>query len=305
MAIANRGVFGNHLDGDVNYIFFDEFEAVNREYEKIAKIETAPPGNHYTESELSGLGHLEEKGEGGAITFDIPQEGHKKSAYYTSYAKGFQITQEMYKDDLFGNFKRLPSKLGKSAAVKPDVVFFNTVFNNGFDTTTGRDGQYVFDDAHDQLKTEATVANEPTTAADLSEAALQAAFEHFWGLEDETGMPISMQPGNLLIHPNNIWTAQNLKAAGQLVGSANNDINTVNPDNGVVDAWSIMTSRFLTDEDAWFLISADHDARLYWKENAKIESADDFYTGNALFKVTMRFAVFVMDWRGLYGSPGA
>jgi|10_taG_2_1085330.scaffolds.fasta_scaffold03119_3 hypothetical protein len=304
MAIANTGAFGNSLDGDMNGIFFDEYEPYARDFESVAVIETAPPGNHYQESELSGFGHLVTKDEGDRVTFDLPEQGHAKTIYYTSYAKGFQITSEMYKDDLFQNFMKLPAKLAKSAAIKPDVVFFDTVFNNGFDTTTGWDGQYVFDNDHDQLYTgNSSKSNIPTTAGSLSETTLQAAYEYYWDLEDEAGLPIQLTPDMLLAPPELTWVVEKLRQSGLVVGSGNNDINTVNPGNSVV-SWTPFISRFLTDANAWFLLAEERDCRLYWKENAQMESADDFHTGNALFKVTMRFSAFVMDWKGMYGNAG-
>lgn len=309
MAIANTGVFGNHLDGDMNRIFFDDYTTYRRDFPAVAKVEQAPPGNHYKESELSGFGHITQKDEGDSIVFDIPVEGHSKTVYYTSYAKGFQITQEMAQDDLFGHMNGLPSKLAKSAAIKPDVVFFN-LFNNGFASETAWDGQYVFDTDHDQLYTGASnKANEPAVASSLSETSLQAGFEHYWALQDEAGLPITMTPDLLLIPPELTWTAEKLRLTGLIVGSANNDINTVNPTNGVMGptsvGWRSYVSRHLTSSTAWFLLSKERDCRLYWKNQATMESSDDFYTGNALFKVTMRFAAFVMNWKGLYGNAGA
>jgi hypothetical protein len=305
MAILNSAAFPKHLDGDINKIFFDDFEQYARDYLEVAKIETAPPGGHYTEAELSGLGHLETKTEGNSITFDVPVEGNEKTIYYTTYAKGFQITEEGMADDLFGNFKKLPAKLSKSAAIRPDVVFFNHVFNNGFVSSTAWDGNFIFDTDHTQLYTGlANLANEPTTASDLSETSLQEAYEYYWGVEDEAGMPMYLDPEILLVAPQNTWMVNNLYKSSGMVGSANNDINTVNPSNGVI-SWRPFVSRFLTDTDAWFLLSKQRDCRLYWKKQATLESADDFYTGNALFKVTMRFGVGVFDWRTMYGNPGA
>jgi hypothetical protein len=88
------------------------------------------------------------------------------------------------------------------------------------------------------------------------------------------------------------------------VGSANNDVNIMSPENDYVD-WTPYVCRFLTSTTAWFLLSPMHDFRFYWKEQAGLESADDFYTGNALFKTVMRFGVGVFDYKGAYGNAGA
>jgi len=67
-----------------------------------------------------------------------------------------------------------------------------------------------------------------------------------------------------------------------------------------------MNHRYITDADSWFLVSKQFaDARFYWKKKPTVSSSDDFATDNTMYKLIMRFAVGVFDWRGMYGSPGA
>jgi len=132
--IANTRIYGKHFDKDINDIFFDTLTPYPAEYTQIVTPQTAPAGNHYTEAELSPLGELQEIPEGGAVTFDLPVEGHEKSIYYTKFGLGFQVTPEMIKDDLFGNFKKMPQKLAKSAGYKRDTEFFE-LFNTAFVAT--------------------------------------------------------------------------------------------------------------------------------------------------------------------------
>lgn len=301
--ITNTKVFGNHLDKDVDKIFFDSFALAPSEFEKIARMKDAPPGNHYTEAELSPLGDLVEIPEGGGIQFDLPVEGHKKTIYYTAYGLGFQITPQMYKDDLTGNFKQMPQKLAKSAAQKPNYIFFD-LFNNGFDSETSWDGEYVFDTDHTTLKSGDTISND-ITAASLSETSLQAMFEYFDELVDEAGNPLDIRPNTLLV-PNELkYTAHKLMKNVGAIGTANNDLNIVNPGNGLVDQYNIHVSRYLTSSTAYFMLSPEHQFYFMWKDRPELSSADDFYTGNALFKVWERFAAFVMDYKGAVGNAGA
>jgi hypothetical protein len=303
MAITNTKVFGKHLDGDISSIFFDEYAIAASEFDKVAKVSNAPAGNHLTEAELSPLGALKEIPEGTGVTFDLPEEGHEKTVYYTKYGLGFQITQEMMKDDLTGNFKKMPSKLAKSAAYKRETVFWN-LFNTAFTAATAWDGQYVFDTDHVTMKGGNTIANKPATAGSLSETTLQAAFEYFDTLVDEAGMPLDFDGPKVLVVPTQQrYTAYKLMDTLQKVGSMNNDLNVMAPGNNYV-SYTLHVSRYLTSSSAWFLLSPMHDFRFIWKEDAAMESSDDFYTGNALFKVVMRFAVAVFDYKGAYGNAG-
>lgn len=304
MAIANTRVFGKHLDRDVNDIFFDGYTTHRTEFDKIVNPVSAPAGNHYTEAELSNLGALREVPEGDAIVFDTPEEGHEKTIYYTEYGLGFAITKHMYKDDLTGNFKRMPSKLSKSAANKRETVFFD-LFNNGFATHTAWDGEYIFSTSHETMKSGTSQSNRPAVDAALSETSLQAAFEYADDVVDEAGMPLDMEPWLLVVPTDLRWTATRLWKQEYNIGSGNRDLLTTNPANPFVNGYQIHISRYLTSTTAWFMLYRDHDFRYYWKENATLESADDFYTGSALFKVTMRFACFVMDYKGCYGTTGA
>jgi hypothetical protein len=303
MAITNTKIFGNHLDNDISTIFFDTYATSGSEFDKIAKISNAVPGNHLTESELSPLGALLEIPEGTGISFDLPAEGHKKTVYYTKYGLGFQITQEMMKDDLQRNFEKMPGKLAKSAAYKRETVFFD-LFNAGFTTHLGWDGQYVFDNDHVTMKSASTIKNKPDTAGSLSETTLQAAFEYYDTLVDEAGMPLDFDGPKTLLVPTQLRaTAAKLMGTANKLGSANNDVNLMSKSSGYV-SYDPFVSRFLTSSTAWFLLSPMHDFRFIWKDQANMESSDDFYTGNALFKVTMRFAVAVFDYKGAYGNAG-
>ncbi len=304
MAIVNTKVFGKHLDGDISTIFFDDYATAPSEFDKIAKVQDAPPGNHYTEAELSPLGALIKIDEGQGVSFDLPVEGHEKTMYYYKYGLGFQITQEMMKDDLQRNFVKMPSKLAKSAAYKRETVFFD-LFNSGFTTHLAWDGQYVFDTDHSTLKSATTIANKPATAGSLSETTLQAGFEYFDTLVDEAGMPLDFDGPKILLAPTQLrYTAYRLMQTETKLGSANSDKNAMSVKNDAV-AYNLFISRYLTSSTAWFLLSPMHDFRFYWKDQANMESSDDFYTGNALFKVTMRFGVSVFDYKGAYGNAGA
>lgn len=301
--ITNTKIFGNNLDRDISKIFFDDYRDYQSEHDKVAKILPAPAGNDYTESELSPLGALKTVLEGHGVTFDIPAQGNKVTRYYTKYGLGFQITEEMYKDDLHQQFKLMPSKLAKSAAQKKETVFWD-LFNSGFGTHLSWDGQYIFDTDHVTLKSATTISNDGT-AASLSETSLQAGFEYFDALIDEAGNPIIMQP-NMLIVPKELrFTAGQLTKNMMNIGSANRDMNTVNPGNNMVDAYQLFISRYLTSTTAWFLLSPDHDFRMLWKTQPVMDSDDDFLSNNALFKVFMRFAAFCNRYKGAYGNEGS
>src|SRR4030042_497216 len=184
MPLANSLVFPKHFDRNIAKILFDQGQELPTEYDKIFKIEDAPAGRDYTEAELSDLGELLAIIEGRGVEYDTPVEGNEKTRYYSKFGRGFQITEELYADDLFGNFKKLPKALAKSARNKLETVAWD-VLNNGFSTSLGWDGLALFADHHATLRSATTIDNK--VASDLSTTSLQAAFDYFDNAVDSAG----------------------------------------------------------------------------------------------------------------------
>lgn len=324
MALANTKVFPKHFDRNIAKIFFDASRELPKEYSRIFKIEDAPPGRDYTEAELSDLGELLEISEGRGVEYDTPVEGNEKTRYYTKFGRGFQITEELYKDDLFGNFKKLPRALAKSGRNKIETVAWD-VLNNGFSTSLAWDGKALFANDHATLKSGTTIDN--LAAADLSTTSLQAAFDYFQTAVDSAGFPKLIKPKVLVVPSASAWIANDiLKATGRVwdYTKPNSGIvaatlatggtegfpaaqadNLMNPKNGIVDDWSVFVCHYLDDTDSWFLLGDDYDLRILFKERIKMQSYDDFDTGSMKFKATTRFVAFANRFQEMYGSPGA
>ena len=301
--VANRASFPNLLDKSIDRTWLDALKNTESEYQKIAKIEAPAAGESLVESEISGLGNLYDITEQGRVTYDSPVEGHKVARTYSKYGLGFQVTEEMIQDEVHDKIMKMPAALGEAAVQKINLVFFD-LFNSGFDTHQSWDGTYIFSDSHSTLKSGDTIDN-LGTAADLSETSLQAAFEYFDTLKTESGYPMYLTPKTLLVSVSDRWTAMKLMSGDRVLGSANNDQLTTNPSYGMVPGWKVIVSRYLTDSDAWFMLSDKHDFRLVFKKKPTMEKSDDFDTGNRLYKVTTRFAAFANQYKGAYGNQGA
>lgn len=305
MSTATTHQFSKSLDPAINKVIMKTYGTSQTYYDKVAKIETAPAGNKYTEAQLSGLGALQTIGEGQPVSFDTPVEGNEKQRLYTKYGLGFQITEEMYKDDLHKNFMKMPAELGRSAAIKRETIFWD-LFNSGFATHTAWDGNYIFvynatiASTHHTLKTNEDMSNRPSTDASLSETSLQEALEYCQTAKDSAGRPSPLTPQTLIIPIQLQWIAKNLKMAQFKPGSMDNDINTVQD-----EGWSYMVNPFLTSASAWFLLTKEHDFRMYWKMPFTTRSWDDAPTGNACWAGKLRFSAFCNDPTGCWGTTGA
>ena len=107
-------------------------------------------------------------------------------------------------------------------------------------------------------------------------------------------------PEKLLVAPTNRFVAEKILGTKFAVGSADNDIN---PMAGQLD---LIVNPFLTDPDAWFIITnAKAGATFYRRRNAEITRDNEFDTEILKTKTTARFSVGTTDWRYAYASAGA
>ena len=311
MAVAMTGKFPKHLDRDIDRIFMNTYARYPKQFAKVARVISFPKGNHLTEAHVSGLGHHRQMGEGQGVDFDLPEEGREKTVYPIKFGLGFQITEEMVEDAVHPNIPKMASALGISANHTLELHFWD-LFNSGDDVHKSDDDKFIFATDHETIKSGDTISNK--TNAALSETALQAHFEYYDTLVDEAGYPIFANLNRLIVPTKLRWLAYTLakQKGGITDGSldtapSDGNLMTVNPENGYVDGWQPMVNRYLDpafggDDDNWFTLSDKHDMRLIWKRKIRMESADDFHTGNRLYKSTMRFNTAAFDYKGVCGS---
>jgi hypothetical protein len=244
-----------------------------------------PEGTQYTASRI---------GQGLGKTF-VP----KKSGGMVS------ITKEMMQDarfDAMGNWAR---KLGESIAQTREISAMN-IFNNGFTTALAQDGQSVFSAAH--TVGSLTFSNNITGNPDLSESSLQAALAQFErAFIRSNGTYINSKPRVLLVSPENKRYAMELTMSQGKADTTDNNINSIR----VNDNLMVVSSPYLTDPDAWFLLAAPEQTGLFIIERQGVETASSGYndgpgftTDSALIKASYREDIGVTNAYGILGSSG-
>lgn len=250
----------------------------------------------------SGFGPLAPKGELESTILDEPIKLGGVRFINKTYALGFEISEEMREDDQYGLMGDLASDLGRSSRYTAEL-YGHDVLNNGFSSAkyVGRDGKALFALDHPVVGTGGTAANRPATDVDLSQAALEAAWSAYQTQVDDRGMPIEMQPAILVIHPSQILAARRLIETSAYPGGNNNDINPL------FNQFRIVSSPYLTDTDAWYLLApnSDHDLRFYWRRKPDTRTWDDPDSEGTIHKISQRHSTGFGDWRGTYASPGA
>jgi len=249
----------------------------------------------------AGFGAASQVDEGDSVTYDDPISGFKKTFTQLRYGNGFQVTEDMWDFDQHDFIQERPARLARSMRVQVETLAA-AIFNNAFTATTGTltaDGLPMCYASHTLLGG-GTYGNAPSTMIDLSVTALEAALTSMALVEDDRGIVTPMTPALLLVHPSERWTAEKILGSSRDPDTANN---TVNPMQNVV---RVVVWPYLSDTDAWFLLSAKDELslKLLYSKRPDLVKDTDSDTRTAKWNSFMRLAVGVVDWRGTYGSQG-
>jgi hypothetical protein len=303
--MITRGQLIPLLEPKLSNIWFDAYPQRAVEYTAFLNMRTTGKAQ-VTDFKLTDLGALRLKGEGDSIVYDDPIAGPQKVYTWVRFALGYQITDEMEKNDLYGQVAKIERSLIKSA-VDLQETKGAAILNGAFGTTdadayssTGFDGLQLCSTAHTRLDGGATQRNRPSTDADIGVTALQNALTDFENYVDDRGRPSLITPKLLIISSGDRWTAKELLNSEYKPGTANNEINALK-DEGL----SFMVSHYKTDADSWFLKGDVHDANFIWDTRPRTGMQEDFDREIIKRKVVEGFAVGFGEWRGWWGTAGA
>jgi hypothetical protein len=250
--------------------------------------------------EDTGFGLLSVKPEGQAITYDSAQQGTVSRYSHVTYASGYIVTMEQLMNNLYNkiSFKSV-ERLAKALYDTEETVHAN-VFNRAFNAAyTGGDGVSLISTAHPTAS--GNQSNALTTAADLSESAIEDLITQIKLAVNSRGLRISLKPRKLVIPSALWWDANRILQSTLQNDSANNAINVV---KGVFPE-GIVESPYLTDTDAWFVITDNTDGLThYTRMEAEFDRDQDFDTRNAKAAVISMWSQGWSDFRGVFGTPG-
>jgi len=252
---------------------------------------------------ISSFGLANAKSEGAPIQYDSDRQGFTSRYNHVVYALGFIITREIYEDDQYDVVgKRKANALARSMRQTKEIIganVFNRAATSGY---TGGDGVTLLSAAHPNVAG-GTFRNKPSTDADLSEAALEQANIDIADLRDDRGLLIAAKPKKLVIAPSNMFEAKRILGSDGRVATTNNDLNALKT-MGIIP--EVVVNHYLTDSDAWFVLTDVNDGLKYFERRGDaFEMDNDFDTENAKFKATARYSFGWTDPRGVYGSMGA
>lgn len=216
----------------------------------------------------------------------------------------------MFEDDQYDVVgQKKAQALARSMRQTKEIVGAN-VYNRAFSSSyVGGDGSSLVASAGGGgSSTHANVAggtftNGVSVAADLSEAVLEQASIDIAAMRDDRGLLIAAKPRKLVIPAALQFEAKRILGSDGRVGTDNNDLNAIKT-MGIIP--EIVVNHYLTDNDAWFILTDVKNGLKYFERRGdNFDMDNDWDTENAKYKATARYSFGWTDPRSIYGSPGA
>uniref|UniRef100_A0A6H1ZQ23 Putative capsid protein n=1 Tax=viral metagenome TaxID=1070528 RepID=A0A6H1ZQ23_9ZZZZ len=255
-------------------------------------------------SGFSGFGLLVKKNEGSDLTPQDPVQGYDTTFTHVAYGLYARVTKEMQDDDQYDVIKRLPPALSDSVG-RTKEYYAAAIFNGMFDTAggyqSGGDGECLGSTSH-PLTGGGTYQNILSTAADLGLGSLEEALYTMRLTVGDQSENLELEPAILLVPPQLERVAWELTQSQGRPDTANRADNWMKTQNLRIIVWNK-----LTDTDAWFLLTekSQHNLVFYNRQELDTDSDRDFKSKDFMYSVYTRFSVGWMDWRGVFGTPGA
>lgn len=295
--------FGKLLEPGLRKIFFETYTEVAEQFSKLYKMNTSKKAKEHDYG-LGAFGDWAERATGlSEVDYDTISPGLERTYTHKAFTKGFMIERELYDDEQYRQINKFPAAMaraGRAFVEKEAAKTFNRAF---LASNAVYDGKPLISAGKVLLDNSVVTGTNLVTGA-LADATLKTALRIMRETVDEAGNIIGLSPNKLIIPPALEFTAKALINSTQIVGSNNNDINSV---KGALD---IMVCDYLGaaaggSDTAWFIMdSGRHELNFFWRIKPEFKWDEDFDTLVSKYRGYMRFSYGVSDWRGIVGSLG-
>ena len=299
-----RATMPELLETRLKRVYLNNYSRIPSLWEKIANIESSTQ-SHEDTIRVAGLGLLVLKPEGTPVTYDDPVQGTRKRAVHQTYALGFRVTMEMMDDEQYNVIEKMPADLADATREHKEILFWS-IFNDAFagSTFTDADGTTALCASHTLLRSGtagSTFSNFLSPTVALSVSGLESIMTKFALTPNESGRYVQLRGQYLVIHPNESHKAY------QLLETTKEPFTNENQENTVKTSRSGLTpleTPYLTDTDAYFVVSPKSQHRMIWYNRMKVTFGrdKDAQTKDAMFDAMYRASVTWDDWRGVVGS---
>ena len=303
VALRNNypALYGTAMLPVLEELFMSEWEQQPAVREQLFDVRTTDR-DIWQSTELLDLPAFAAISEGAEYTYSRPNSGANKTFTPAKFGGGFAVSREMVEDGRFDLIASMSRKLAEAGRATQEIAAMN-VFNNAFGSTLAQDGLSLINASHVIGGT--TFSNVISGNPDLSESALQAALSAYErAFVGNTGFIKKITPRILVVAPENKRYAMELVGSEGKPDTADNNMNSLRQ-----DGLTVISSPYLTDPDAWFLMAkpADTGLKLVIRQALRTQSNADsvgFHTDSIYFKASYREDIGVSRAQGILGSSG-
>lgn len=303
--VAVRSQYGNLFGPQalpvLEEIFFSEMQMEAPVREQLLRVVTSDR-DIYQATEIHDVDLFRQMQEGEEYTYKRSLQGSPKTFTHLKWGLGVSISEEMIEDGKFDLAADMVRKLAKSARVTQEINGLN-LYNNAFGSTLTADGVSLCNLAH-PLPSGLTYRNRLTVDADLSPTMLDQMITDFkTQFIGDTGIVYDgLKESILLVHPSKIRYAMEILNSDLRADTTDNNLNSLKS-----AGLKVVTSPYLTDEDATFMLSSPsvHGGRIVSRKALGTANKAEFDTDTIKYKASYRESLGFTVGYGVFGSQGA
>jgi phage major head subunit gpT-like protein len=288
----------------IDEVVMAKYARYPEQFSEVFRMETSSRSIEQT-TEVTGFGQFTVVPENERTVYDDPLPGFNKTYIPAQYSLGFRVSRIAQDDDKFGVVRKLASELGKSAKETKEVTCA-AVFNTGFTSATGPDGQSLFSTAH-PLVGGGTQTNRLSYASDPDVTSIQLALTDMRQTLDHRSKKLRIPPKKLIVPAALEFVAAEMLGGSDRPDTANRTINAFKRRSGLPSFDSWMVWDYLTDPHAWFIEGEKEDTELRYYDREAFNTVHDVDFDSRAVKTAgwMRFAVGYNGFYGVYGIPSS
>lgn len=292
------GNFAELLWPGIKEIYGTSYDMHPTMYKEFMDVQTSKQAFEKVQG-LTGFPLAAVKEQGQEAAFSQMFQGFQQEYLALTYSIGAIVTREMVEDDLYNQISQIPRLIAESMRQTEEIVATN-VLNNAF-STTGPDGVSLISASHPLVGTGNLVSNQPATASDLTQTTLEQGIIDVKDFRDDQNLRLNTEVEKCVVPRSLLFTLRKILDTQYETTTNNNDVNVISNMN-----IKPVITNFLTDQDAWFLITNNPSKLKFFRRRvAEIQRDNDFATDNLKIKTSTRFSTGFDDWRAVYGSAGA
>ena len=296
---AVRGAFDKFIAPGLYRAYVDEYESLGSYYDELVHVTTTERA-YEDVSATTGLGTTPVKPEAVDVAMDRPLPVGNVRMTIVSYGLGYEISQELMDDDLYGVVGKPASRFLAQSGRDTEERQGHALLNGSFTTTKSYDGVSIVNTAH-PLAGSGTYANAPASPQALSFTAIQASLERHMLMVNERGLKIRTTPNKLVVPIQLSWLADEIFQSDKKPFTSDNTTNVLGRGKTGLTSWS---SPYLTSTTAWWTLSNSHKMYFFWRKRPQMDRDYDKRARVAAFMNFFRFGTAAFDWRGVDGSTG-